>query len=75
MRLHLTIAITALTVTACTAREPVTAKLVSSQPGTSMTGVPTTVCTYRYNDARGDHQVEKARAKDATCPSTIQVER
>ncbi len=75
MKLHLAIAIALLAVTACMAREIVTAKLVDSRGGVSVTGVSNTICTYRYSDVRGDHQVEKVHAKDATCPSTIEVER
>ena len=73
MKSHLAIAV--LAVTACMARELVTAKLADSRPGSSVTGVSNTICTYRYSDVRGDHQVEKIHAKDATCPSTIEVER
>ena len=72
---HLAIAIAVLAVTACMPREIITAKLVDSRPGSSVTGVTNTICTYRYSDVRGDHQVEKIHAKDATCPSTIKVER
>ena len=75
MKSHLAIAIAALAVAACMAREVVTAKLVDSRSGSSVTGVTNTVCTYRYNDVRGDHQIEKIQAKDTTCPSTIEVER
>jgi hypothetical protein len=75
MKSHLAITIAVLAVTACMAREPVTAKLVDSRPGSSVTGLLNTICTYRYSDVRGDHQVEKIHAKDATCPSTIEVER
>ena len=75
MKSHLAIAIVVLAVTACMASEPVTAKLVGSRQGSSVTGVTNTICTYRYSDVRGDHQVEKIHAKDATCPSTIEVER
>jgi len=75
MKSHLAIAIAVLAVTACMAKEPVTAKLVGSRPGSSMTGMPNTICTYRYSDVRGDHEVEKIRAKDATCPPTIKIER
>ena len=75
MKSHLAIAIAALAVTACMAREVVTAKLVDSRAGSGVTGVSNTICTYRYKDVRGDHQVEKIHAKDATCPSTIKVER
>ena len=72
---HLAIAIAVLAVTACMPREIVTAKLVDSRSGSSLTGVSNAICTYRYSDVRGDHQVEKIHAKDATCPSTIKVER
>ena len=77
MKSHFAIAISiaALAVTACKAREIVTAKLVDSQGGTSVTGMSNTICTYRYTDVRGEHQVEKIQAKDTTCPSTIKVER
>lgn len=75
MKWHLATATAILAVTACVPREMVTAKLVDSSPGTSPTGLTTTVCTYRYNDVRGDHQVEKIQAKETTCPSSIQVER
>ena len=78
MKSHLAIAIAVLAVlavTACKGREIITAKLVDSQPGSSLTGVTNTMCTYRYNDVRGDHKVEKIHAKDARCPSTIEVER
>ena len=75
MKSHLAIAISALAVTACMAKEIVTAKLVDSRTGSSLTGMSNTVCTYRYSDVRGDHKVEKIHAKDATCPSTIEVER
>jgi uncharacterized lipoprotein YajG len=75
MKSHLAVVTVVLALTACMAKEPVTAKLVDSRPGSSMTGMPNTVCTYRYNDVRGDHQVEKVHAKDATCPPTIKVER
>ena len=75
MKSHLAIAIAVLAVTACMAKELVTAKLVDSRPGSSLTGVSNTICTYRYSDVRGDHQVEKIHAKDARCPSTIEVER
>jgi hypothetical protein len=75
MKSHLAIAMTVLTLTACMARELITAKLVDSRPGSSLTGVSNTICTYRYRDVRGDHQVEKIHAKDATCPPTIEVER
>ncbi len=68
MKSHLAIAIAVLAVTACMAREVITAKLVDSRAGSGMTGVSNTICTYRYKDVRGDHQ-------DATCPSTIEVER
>jgi uncharacterized lipoprotein YajG len=74
MKSHLAIAIAVLAVTAC-AREIVTAKLVDSRAGTSVTGVTNTLCTYLYRDVRGDHRVEKIHAKDATCPSAIEVER
>ena len=75
MKFHLAIATAVLAVTACMPREIVTAELVDSRAGESVTGVENTICTYRYNDARGDHQVEKIHAKGARCPSTIQVER
>ena len=75
MKSHLAIATAVLAVTACMPREVVTAKLVDSRPGSSLTGVTNTICTYRYNDVRGQHQVEKIHAKDAKCPSTIEVER
>jgi hypothetical protein len=75
MKSHLAITLAVLAVTACMARELVTAKLADSRPGSSVTGVSNTICTYRYSDVRGDHQVEKIHAKDATCPSTIEVER
>ena len=75
MKFYLAIAIAALAVTACVPREIVTAKLSNSQQGSSMTGAPNTICTYRYSDVLGEHQVEKFRAKDAMCPSTIDVER
>ena len=75
MKSHLAIAIAVLAATACMAREIVTAKLVDSRPGSSMTGYPNTICTYRYSDVRGDHQIEKFHGKDARCPSTIEVER
>ena len=75
MKFHFAIAIAALTVTACTAREVVTAKLVDTRAGSGVTGVSNTICTYRYRDVRGDHQLEKIHAKDATCPSKIEVER
>ena len=75
MKSHLAIAIAVLAVTACMPREIVTAKLVDSRGGSSVTGNPNTMCTYRYRDVRGDHQVEKIHAKDATCPSKIEVER
>ena len=75
MKSHLAIAVAVLAVTACMPKEPVTAELVDSRPGSSMTGMPNTICTYRYSDVRGDHQVEKIHAKDATCPSTIKIER
>ena len=75
MKSHFAIAIAALAVTACMAKEVVTAKLVDSRAGSGMTGVSNTTCTYRYGDVRGEHQVEKIHAKDATCPSTIKVER
>ncbi|HEY9238674.1 MAG TPA: hypothetical protein VIP10_07550 [Burkholderiaceae bacterium] len=52
-----------------------TAKLVGSRAGSSMTGVTNTVCTYRYNDARGSHDVDRFHGKDATCPPTISVKR
>ncbi|CAM5796776.1 hypothetical protein [Rhizobacter fulvus] len=51
------------------------AKLVDSRPGSSMTGVTNTTCTYRYSDVRGDHEVKKSLAKEATCPPSIKVER
>ena len=75
MKSHLAIAIAVLVVTACMPRELVTAKLVDSRQGSSLTGAENTVCTYRYRDGRGDHQVEKIYAKDAKCPSTIEVDR
>ena len=75
MTSHLAVAIAVLAVTACMAREIVTAKLVDSRPGSGLTGVSNTICTYRYRDVRGDHQVEKIHAKDAKCPPTIAVER
>jgi hypothetical protein len=75
MKSHLVIAIAVLAVTACKAREIVTAKLVDSRQGSSLTGQSNTICTYRYRDVRGDHQVEKIHAKDATCPPMIEVER
>ena len=75
MKSHLAIGVAVLAGTACMAREPVTAKLVGSRPGSSMTGVTNTICTYRYNDVRGDHDVEKSLAKEATCPSAIKIER
>ena len=64
-----------LALTACGSREPVTAKLVDSRAGSSMTGVTNTMCTYRYNDVRGDHEVKNSIAKEATCPPSIKVER
>ena len=75
MKSHLAIAIAVLAVAACVPREIVTAKLVDSRSGSSVTGMPNTICTYRYSDVRGNHQVEKIHAKDATCPSKIEVER
>ena len=75
MKSHLAIAIAVLAATACMAREIVTAKLVDSRPGSGVTGVSNTMCIYRYRDVRGEHQVEKIHAKDATCPPTIEVER
>ena len=75
MKSHFAIAIAALAVTACMAKEVVTAKLVDSRAGSGMTGVSNTICTYRYSDVRGDHQVERIRGQDSTCPSTIEVER
>ena len=76
MKSHLAIVIAVLAVTACKVKdERVTAKLVDSRQGSSLTGNENTICTYRYSDARGDHQVEKIRAKGATCSSTIEVER
>ena len=76
MKCHLAIAIAVLAFTACkVTKDVVTAKLVDSRPGSSLTGVENTICTYRYSDVRGAHQVEKIRAKGATCPSTIEVER
>ena len=72
---HLAIAIAGLAVTGCMPREIVTAKLADSRAGSSMTGVPNTLCTYRYSDVRGDHQVEKIQAKDTKCPSAIEIER
>jgi ABC-type glycerol-3-phosphate transport system substrate-binding protein len=64
-----------LALAACGSREPVMAKLVDSRPGSSMTGVTNTTCTYRYSDVRGDHEVKKSLAKEATCPPSIKVER
>ena len=75
MKSYLAIAIFALTVTACMAREILTAKLVDSRPGSSITGVLNTICTYQYRDVRGDHKVEKIHGKNATCPSSVEVER
>jgi hypothetical protein len=75
MKSHLAIAMAVLAVTACMPRELVSAKLVDSRQGSSVTGVSNTICTYRYKDVRGDHQVEKIHAKDVSCPSTIEVER
>ena len=75
MKSHLAVAIAVVAVTACVGRETITAKLVDSRAGSGMTGVSNTICTYRYSSARGEHQVEKIHAKDATCPSTIKVER
>ena len=75
MKSHLAIVMAVLAFTACVAREVVTAKLVDSQGGSSVTGVLNTICTYRYRDVRGDHDVEKIQGKDTTCPSTIKVER
>jgi hypothetical protein len=72
---HLSIAIAVLAVTGCMPREIVTAKLVDARAGSSMTGMPNTLCTYRYSDVRGDHQVEKIQAKDTKCPSAIEIER
>jgi hypothetical protein len=76
MKSHLAIAITVLALTSCkVTKDLVTAKLVDSRQGSSLTGNENTICTYRYSDARGEHQVEKIREKGATCPSTIEVER
>jgi hypothetical protein len=75
MKSHLAIATAVLTVSACMAREIVTAKLVDSRPGLSATGISNTICKYRFSDVRGDHEIEKTRPKDARCPSTIEVER
>jgi hypothetical protein len=75
MRFHVTIAIALLAGAACKGKEPVTAKLVDSRPGTSITGRPNLICVYRYTDVRGDHEVKDIRAVDAKCPSTIEVER
>jgi hypothetical protein len=50
-------------------------KLVDARAGSSMTGMPNTLCTHRYSDDRGDQQVEKIQAKDTKCPSTIENER
>jgi hypothetical protein len=75
MKFYLAIAIAALAVTACVPREVVTAKLVESRGGSSMTGMPNTTCIYRYSDVRGEHQLEKIQGKDTTCPPTIKVER
>jgi hypothetical protein len=75
MKSHLAIAIAVLAVTGCMPREIVTAKLVDSRPGLSATGMVNTICSYRFSDVRGDHLVEKTYPKDATCPSTIEVER
>lgn len=61
-------------VAACVPSATVTAKLVDSRAGLSMTGVSTTICTYGYSDAYGDHRIEKTRRKDAVCPATIKVE-
>jgi hypothetical protein len=72
---YLAIAIAVLAVTGCMPREIVTAKLVDSRAGSSMTGMPNTLCTYRYSDVRGDHQVEKIQAKDTKCSPTFEIER
>ena len=50
---HLAIAIAGLAVTGCMPREIGTAKLVDARAGSSMTGLPNTLCTYRYSDVRG----------------------
>jgi len=62
MKFHLAIATAVLAVTACMPTESVTAELVDSRGGSSVTGVENTICTYRYNDVRGDHQVEEIHA-------------
>jgi hypothetical protein len=75
MRFYVAIAIAFLAVAACKGKEPVTAKLVDSRPGTSLTGRPNLICMYRYADVRGDHEVKDIRSADAKCPPTIEVER
>ena len=75
MKIHIAITTAVLAVAACMPREVVTAKLIDSRPGSSLTGVENTVCTYRYNDVRGEHKVEKVHGKGAKCPSTIDIER
>jgi hypothetical protein len=75
MKVHLSIAMAALTITACVPREIVTAKLFDSRAGSSVTGNTNTICTYRYTDVRGEHQVEKIHGERARCPPSIEVER
>jgi hypothetical protein len=75
MKSYLAISTAVLAVTACVPREIVTAKLVDSRSGSSVTGVQNTICTYQYKDVRGQHRVEKIHGRDARCPPTIEVER
>jgi hypothetical protein len=74
MKSRLAITLTVLAVAGCMASQVITAKLVDSRGGTSLSGGANTICTYRYRDARGDHQIEKTHRQGAKCPPTIEVE-